>query len=420
VSRREVLRVAGAVLGLPAATSRGLCAGFEGQELNRMGSAADQTATPTSEGAEAIRPFHIDIPSTAIDDLRNRLARTHWPDELPGVGWEYGVPLSYVRHLAEHWQNDYDWRTWEARLNRYPQFTTTIDGQNIHFLHVRSPEPDAMPLILTHGWPGSIVEFLDVIGPLSDPRSHGDDPADAFHLVIPSMPGYGFSGPTHDVGWNIYRIAKAWTVLMERLRYRRYGAVGNDAGSLISPELGRVAPAQVLGVHVTQIFSFPSGDPAELAGLSPEEQQQLEILQWFYEHKFSFNTLMAQQPQTLAYALKDSPAGLLGWNAQLFGEDIDDDFVLTNVMLYWLTGTAASAARLYYENAHAAAPTEPTTVPIGVAAFGGDFSGIRRFAERDHQNIIHWSTFDHGGHFAAHKVPELLIGDVRDFFRQLQ
>jgi pimeloyl-ACP methyl ester carboxylesterase len=367
-----------------------------------------------------ILPFRIEVPQADLDDLRDRLARTRWPDELPGVGWDYGVPLDYVKELTERWRTSYDWRSWESRLNQFPQFTTTIDGQPIHFLHVGSPEPEALPLILTHGWPGSIVEFLDVIGPLSDPAAHGGDRADAFHLVVPSLPGYGFSGPTHERGWSNLRIAGAWAELMSRLGYARYGAVGNDAGSLISPELGRIDPEHVVGVHVTQLFSFPSGDPAELADLTPEEQRELGTLQWFYENKMSFNALMSQQPQTLAFALLDSPVGLLAWNAQLLGEDLDADFALTNVMLYWLTGTAASAARLYYENAHATPPTEPTTIPIGLAAFGGDFSGIRRLAERDHKNIVHWSVFDHGGHFAAHKAPDLLVGDVREFFRRFR
>jgi pimeloyl-ACP methyl ester carboxylesterase len=367
-----------------------------------------------------IEPFRIDIPQSLLDDLWDRLARTRWPDELPGVGWSYGVPLEYVKKLADYWRTDYDWRAWEARLNEYPQFTTTIDGQSVHFLHVRSPEPGALPLIATHGWPGSIAEYLDVIGPLTDPRAHGAEPADAFDLVVPSLPGYGFSGPTREPGWSSDRIAGAWVELMNRLGHSRYGAVGNDAGSLISPEVGRIDHEHVVGVHVTQIFSFPSGDPAELADLTPEEQRELETLQWFYENKLSFNTLMAQQPQTLAFALLDSPVGLLAWNAQLLGEDLDADFALTNVMLYWLTGTGASAARLYYENAHAEPPTEPTTVPLGLAAFGGDFSGIRRFAERDHANIVHWSTFDQGGHFAAHKAPDHLVGDIRRFFRTLR
>jgi pimeloyl-ACP methyl ester carboxylesterase len=366
-----------------------------------------------------VKPFTIDIPQAALDDLKERLTRARFPEEILGSDSTYGVSLEWVRRMVDYWCSGYDWRKWEARLNEYPQFTTSIDGQNIHFLHVRSPEPGALPLILTHGWPGSIVEYLDVIGPLSNPRAYGGDPGEAFHLVIPSLPGYGFSGPTHEAGWNNDRIASAWVTLMSRLGYTRYGAVGNDAGSMISPEMGRIDPEHVIGVHVTQIFSFPSGDPAELADLTAEEQRELQTLQWFVENKLSFNTLMSQQPQTLAYALLDSPAGLLAWNGQLL-DGLDADFVLTNVMLYWLTRTAGSAARLYYENAHATPPGEPTTTPIGLAAFAGDFSGIRRFAERDHKNIIQWSVFDRGGHFAAHKEPELLVGDIRAFFRRVQ
>ncbi len=295
-------------------------------------------SVPVNQPASApndseVLEFRIDIPQSALDDLHERLARANWPDELPGTGGDYGVSLDYVRRLAEYWRTGYDWRQWESRLNQYPQVTTTIDGQRIHFLHVRSPEPNALPIIVTHGWPGSIVEFIDVIDSLSNPGAHGGDPADAFHLVIPSLPGYGFSGPTREPGWNNPRIARAWATLMQRLGYERYGAVGNDAGSMISPEIGRVDPAHVVGVHVTQIFSFPTGDPSELLDLTPEEQRELEVLQWFYATKFSFNSLMAQQPQTLAFALHDSPVGLLAWNGQLLGEDLDDDFALTNVML---------------------------------------------------------------------------------------
>jgi epoxide hydrolase len=365
------------------------------------------------------RPSRIDVPQRDLDDLRSRLERTRWSDELSDAGSDYGVPSAYVKRLVEHWIDGYDWRTWEARLNRYAPFETVIDGQRIHFLHVRSPEPGALPLIMTHGWPGSVVEFLDVIGPLTDPGSHGGHRSDSFDVVIPALPGYGFSGPTRERGWHNPRIARAWAELMARLGYDRYGAVGNDAGSMISPELGRLDPGHVVGVHVTQLFSFPSGDPAEMKDLTPDEQSQLQTLQWFYENKFSFNVLMAQQPQTIGYALDDSPVGLLAWLAQLLGEELDPDFVLANVMTYWLTRTGGSAARLYYENAHAPRPTEPTTLPLGVAGFGGDFYGIRRFAERDHKNIVRWNTYDHGGHFAAHKVPDLYVSDVRSFFREI-
>jgi len=231
----------------------------------------------------------------------------------------------------------------------------------------------------------------------------------------------GFSGPTREGGWDNQRIARAWAELMTRLGYERYGAVGNDGGSIISPEVGRLDPDHVVGVHVTQLFSFPSGDPAEMADLSPDELAQLGQLQWFMENKTSFNQLMAQQPQTLDFAVTDSPAGLLAWNGQLLGEDLEPDFALTNVMLYWVTGTTASTAGLSYENAHAShRPTEPTTVPMGVAGLGGDLSGIRRFAERDHANIVRWSSYDHGGHFAAHKAPDLYVSDVRAFFAEVR
>jgi len=365
-----------------------------------------------------IRPFRIDVHEAQLDDLRERLARTRWPDELPDAE-DRGVTLGYIKGLADYWGSGYDWRRAEARLNAYPQFMTEIDGQTVHFLHVRSPEPNAFPLIATHGWPGSVVEFLDAVGPLTDPRTHGLDPAVAFDLVIPSLPGYGFSGPTREAGWDNVRIARAWVELMHRLGYERYGAIGNDAGSMISPEIGRVDPERVVGVHVTQIFSFPSGDPAELADLTEEEEGELQTLQWFYTNKFSFNTLMAQQPQTLAFAINDSPAGLLAWNGQLLGADLEPDFALDNVMLYWLTGTAASAARLYQENAHATHATAPTTIPLALAAFEGDFSGIRRFAERDHSNIVRWTRFDRGGHFAPHKAVDLWARDVREFYRDL-
>ncbi|HET6213352.1 MAG TPA: epoxide hydrolase [Micromonosporaceae bacterium] len=384
---------------------------------------------------DEIRPFRVEVAQADLDDLAARLARTIYTNELPAgdeppaaeapitrpAGWAYGVPVGYVTRLVEHWRTGYDWRAWEARLNAYPQFTTRIDGQNVHFLHVRSPEPDALPLILTHGWPGSVFEYLNVIGPLTDPRAHGADPTLAFDLVIPSMPGYGFSGPTTEPGWSNQRIAAAWVHLMNRLGYQRYGAAGNDAGSMISPEVGRLDPEHVVGVHVTQVFSFPSGDPAEFAGLSTEDQAGLELLNWFWQNMGAFNQLQSQQPQTLAHALADSPAGLLGWNAQLFGTDVDDDFILTNVMTYWLTGTSGSSIRLYYENAHTApAATEPTTVPLGLAMAEGDFISIRRLAERDHKNIVSWNRYPRGSHYAAHLEPDQLSGDIREFFRRVR
>jgi epoxide hydrolase len=373
-----------------------------------------------------IRPFRVEIPQADLDDLAARLRQTRWPDELPGAGDAYGAPSARVRRLVEYWRDSFDWRALEARLNAYPLFVTEIDGEPVHFLHVRSSRADATPLILTHGWPGSVVEYLDVIAPLTEPA---DPDAPAFHVVIPSIPGYGFSGPTHSAGWHRWRIAAAWRELMARLGYERYGAVGNDGGSMISPELGRLDGDHVIGVHVTQIFSFPSGDPAEFDKFTDADHAALRHLQWFYENKFSFNMVHSQQPQTLAYALADSPVGLLAWNAQLFGDSLDDEFIVANVALYWLTGTAGSAIRLYFEDAHAAAelarPATPTTVPLGLAMFGGDFQSMRPLAERDHANIVSWHVYastsgdEVGGHYSAHEATDVLVNDVRQFFAML-
>jgi epoxide hydrolase len=380
--------------------------------------------TAAERSDTTIQPFRIDIPEADLDDLRDRLTRTRLPDELPGVGWGYGVARDYVKEMVEYWRTSYDWRKQEARLNEFPQYTTTIDGANVHFLHVRSPEPNAIPLILTHGWPGSVAEFLDVIGPLADPRSHGGDAADAFDVVVPSIPGYGFSGPTRDTGWDSSRIARAWDELIHNLGYDRYGAHGGDAGSLITRELGILKPPGLVGVHMLQIFAFPSGDPAEMADLSDFEKEGFEILSNF-ESVSGYLKIQQTRPQTLAYGLTDSPAGQLAWNSELFmgfgGENVDNvdrDRFLTHVTLYWLTATAGSSARQYFEDARTGAGYRevPNSTPTGVAVFPNDFRSVRRFAERAN-NIVHWSQFDRGGHFAASDAPDLLVGDLRKFFR---
>jgi pimeloyl-ACP methyl ester carboxylesterase len=372
-----------------------------------------------------IRPYRIDIPQADLDDLHERLSRTRWPDSLPDVGWSYGVPLSRVKELADHWRTGYDWRAHEASLNAFPQFTTVIDGQDVHFLHVRSPESDALPLILSHGWPSTVADFQRLIGPLTDPRAHGGDPADAFHVVAPSLPGYGFSSPTRETGWDVTRVARAWATLMDRLGYSSYGAQGGDWGARISPELARVDHAHVAGVHANALVALPSGDPAELEGLAPAERERLSRLGRWREERSGYAQIQSTRPQTLAYGLADSPVGQLGWYTEWFddyGENvgtIDRDAILTNVSVYWLTGTAGSAARLYRESAASwTRAAERCEVPLGVAVFPGD-STVRRFAERDH-NVVHWSEFDRGGHFAALQAPDLLIGDVRDFFRELR
>jgi epoxide hydrolase len=377
-----------------------------------------------------INPYRTDIPQSALDDLRERLGRTRWPDELPGAGWNLGVPLDYLRGLAEYWATTYDWRVQERALNEFAQFTTVIDDQNVHFLHVRSPEPGALPLLITHGWPGSIAEFLDIIDPLVDPAAHGSDPGDAFHVIAPSIPGFGFSGPTHETGWDTARVARAWVTLMSRLGYERYGAQGGDTGAIVSPELGRIDSDHVVGVHVNGLVTFPSGQPDELKNLSDADQKRLELMQRWQSELSGYAILQSTRPQTLAYALTDSPVGQLAWivekfkdwtdpAAELPEDAVDRDRLLTDVSIYWLTATAGSSARLYYEGAKSWGQTsEPSGVPTGVAVFPMDVT-IRPIAERAH-NIVRWTEFERGGHFAAMEAPDLLVADVREFFRPLR
>ncbi|GAB3827703.1 epoxide hydrolase family protein [Kribbella italica] len=376
-----------------------------------------------------IDTFRIAVPQSELDDLRCRLARTRWPRELPAADdWSRGVPVSYLRQVVGHWLDEYDWRTWEARLNAFPQFTTTIEGQPIHFLHVRSPEPNALPLILTHGWPGSVAEFLDVIGPLTDPQAHGGDPADAFHVVAPSVPGHGFSVPLEDLGWDHLRIAHAWATLMDRLDYDRYVAQGGDTGSVVSPLLGQVAPDHVIGVHLNGGLAHPSTDPGYRPGdfddLSPTDQAKLTFADHVRATGTAYAELQGTKPQTLAFALSDSPVGQLAWILEKFHDwsdparplpDFALDHILTDVCLYWFTNTSATSATLYGE------PTSPLTkpgVPTGVAVFPTD-PAMRHILARTH-HLTHWTEHPHGGHFAALEVPEVLVEDLRDFCRPLR
>jgi microsomal epoxide hydrolase len=397
---------------------------------------------PMSEEGRAdseavLRPFELHVPQADLDDLRARLAAVRWPDEIPGIGWAQGVPLGYLQELTEYWRDRYDWRAQEALLNSFPQFTTTIDGADIHFLHVRSPEPRALPLLLTHGWPGSIVEFIDVIAPLSDPRGQGADPADAFHLVIPSLPGYGLSGPTRVRGWDISRIARAWSELMSRLGYRRYGAQGGDWGHAITRELGVIDGDRVIGIHVNTLLTPPPDDPAEAAMLTAEERARLDHLIEIEADMSAYARIQGTRPQTLAYALTDSPVGQLAWIVEKFKEWTDSarvpedavprDRLLTNVMLYWLTRTAASSSRLYWDTFHPVTPAphpvpppQAAATPTGVAVYARDHARpVRRLAERDN-NIAYWAEYDRGGHFAAMEEPDLFVDDVRTFFRRFR
>ena len=391
------------------------------------------SAIAQAAARSAIRPFRLHIPQAALDDLAARLDATRWPDEATAPGWSQGVPLTYLKELTAYWRTAYDWREHEAHLNRFPQFMTTIDGADVHFLHIRSPEPTALPLLITHGWPGSVVEFLDVIGPLTDPRAYGGTPADAFHLVVPSIPGYGLSGPTRDPGWDIRRVAGAWAELMRRLGYDRYGAQGGDWGHAITLDLAALAHEQVVAVHLNTLLTLPPDDPAVAAGLTDDDRTRLRRLLAAEPELSAYAKIQGTRPQTLAYALTDSPVGQLAWIVEKFKEwtdsrDVPEDAVprdrlLTNVMLYWLTGTAGSSARHYWEAAHpsgeARAERRPAT-PTGVAVFAADLARpVRRLAERDH-HIVHWSELPRGGHFAAMEQPELFTADVRAFFRHFR
>jgi pimeloyl-ACP methyl ester carboxylesterase len=372
-----------------------------------------------------ITPFRIDIPQGDLDDLAARLTVTRWPGEVTGAGTGYGMPLAVVRRLAGRWRTGYDWRAHEAQLNEIPQYTTTIDGQNIHFLHVRSAEEDAVPLLLLHGWPGSFVEFLAMIGPLTDPRTQGAE-GRAFHVVVPSLPGYGFSGPVTEPGWDSARMARAFAELMSRLGYERWGAAGGDAGGLVGRELGILAPDGLIGVHLLQIFAFPSGDPDEMAKLSEADRESLSGMTADFQSKAGYQAIQQTRPQTLGYGLTDSPAGQLAWNAELwtgwgdYADYLDVDTYLTHVSLYWFTRTGVSSARHYYEDARSGAGYRdaPNKVPTAVAVFPQDFRTIRAFAERAN-NIVRYTEFDRGGHFAYTTDPDLVVGELREFFNGL-
>ena len=369
-----------------------------------------------------------DAEPVAARDLRERLARTRWTRDLPGTGWERGVPAAYLRELAAYWATEYDWRAQEAALNAYPQFSTTIDGAGLHFLHVRSAEPDATPLLMLHGWPGSIVEFADTIGLLTDPVTHGGDPADAFHLVIPSLPGYGFSGPMTETGWTDRRTAAALAELMDRLGYGRYGVQGGDVGAFVAPLIGRVAPDRVIGVHVNALVTFPTGDPADMAAMTDADRARLAAMQEWQQRSGAYMQVQGTRPQTIAHCLTDSPAGLLAWIVEKFQEwtdpaaklpedAVDRDRILTDVSIYWFTATAGSAAHTYYERFNDPAmwtPQERSAVPTAVAVFTTDVT-VRPFAAKVN-NVVRWSEFSRGGHFAALEVPGILAADVREFF----
>jgi pimeloyl-ACP methyl ester carboxylesterase len=395
-----------------------------------------------------IVPFRVEVPEAELVDLRERLRRTRWPEAETVDDWSQGVPLAYLTDLCRHWAEAYDWRDCETRLNRLPHFRTTIDGLPIHFVHVRSPHPGALPLVLTHGWPGSILEFEEVIGPLTDPPAYGGAAADAFSLVLPSLPGFGFSGKPTAPGWGIARIADAWAVLMGRLGYPRFGASGGDWGSSVSTCLGQQHADRVVGLHLTPPLAAP--DPATFADLTPAEHASLEALRHADRSEDGYSAEQSTKPQTIGYSLVDSPAGLAAWIVEKFrtwsgsspldggprGSSplpdqerppeaaLDRDRMLDDITLYWLTRTGASAARLYWESIRevqeifTSGTGDSVTVPTGGSIFAHENPRpSRRWAARRFIDIRYWNELDRGGHFAAWEQPELFVAEVRAFFR---
>ena len=402
-----------------------------------MNAATQQTGTDAS----AIRPFHVNFPEAKLTDLRKRINATVWPEKEPVPDASQGVQLAMIQKLARYWGTEYDWRPCEARLNALPNFITEIDGLDIHFIHIRSKHEDALPLIVTHGWPGSVVEQLKLVEPLTNPTAHGQSASDAFHLVIPSIPGYGFSGKPTSAGWDCPRIARAWTVLMKRLGYTRYVAQGGDWGALITEQMGVLAPPELLGIHT----NLPSAVPVEILtalqsgggpppGLSADESAAFQRLTFFFTHGLSYAQQMANHPQTL-YGIADSPVGLAAWfldhdlrsyeliarafDGQLEGLTRDD--VLDNITLAWLTNTAISSSRLYRENKLPFFAPMGVAIPIAVSAFPDElYQAPRSWMERAYPKLIHYNKVDKGGHFAAWEQPQILSAEVRTGFRSLR
>ena len=373
-------------------------------------------------------PFQIAVSDAALDDLKRRLRATRWPERETVDDWSQGIPLAYVQDVCGYWTEKYDWRAREARLNRFAQWKTEIDGLGVHFVHVRSPHADALPLVITHGWPGSIVEFQKVIEPLTNPTAHGGEARDAFHVVCPSLPGYGFSDKPTRAGWGTRRVAKAWGELMQRLGYTRYGAQGGDWGAMVTTWIGVDDPAHCAGIHLNMPIAPP--DPATMNDLTEREKSALAGMQHYQEWDSGYSKQQSTRPQTLGYGLVDSPAGQAAWILEKFWAWTDcnghpenalsRDEMLDNIMLYWLTNAAASSARLYWES-FTRTRRDEITIPVGCSIFPKEiFRASRRWAEKRYQKLVYWNELDKGGHFAAFEQPELFVGEVRACFRNVR
>lgn len=374
-----------------------------------------------------IQPFAVAIPEPELADLRHRLATARWPEAETVADWSQGVPIAALRALCDHWREGYDWRACEARINAFPQFRTEIDGLGIHFLHVRSPDPDALPLILTHGWPGSVLEFLEVIGPLTDPAAHGAAGARAFHVVAPSLPGYGFSDKPTGTGWGVERTAAAWIALMRRLGYARFVAQGGDWGAAVTTAIAMAGAPECAGIHLNMPLVFP--EQADFADLTPQEQASVASMGFYQDKDSGYAKQQGTRPQTIGYALADSPVGQAAWIYEKFFAWTDNDgtpesalsrdAMLDDITLYWLTNSGASSARLYWESANAFR-AQRLDLPVGVSIFPREiFRPSRRWAERSYPQLIHWNELPKGGHFAAFEQPAAFVDEVRTCFAKL-
>jgi len=428
LSRRALLRGAATLTAMAAAWPLARAASSEG-------------GAPAHSAGDAIRPFHAAVPQAALDDLHRRIRSTRWPDAETVADGSQGVQLAKFQALVQYWGTRYDWRKAEARLNALPQFVTNLDGLDIHFIHVRSRHADAMPLVMTHGWPGSVLELLNTVGPLTDPTAHGGRAEDAFHLVLPSIPGYGFSQKPTTTGWNPDRIARAWDLLMKRLGYERYAAQGGDWGAIICDALGRQAPAGLIGMHVNRVerattlppevaMALKNGDPAPTA-LDAEERQVFNEAREFLNKGFGYAAIMGTRPQTIGYGLADSPVALAAWCYDKISDwvytrgdperALGRDAILDDITLYWLTNAGPSASRIYWENTAAGINAAPITVPVGVTVFPGEvYKPPRQWAERAYRNLVYYHRVDRGGHFAAWEEPALFTTEVRAAFHPLR